>query len=135
MVGNELPICLQAAKNALADIQDKHQDERGTPCMSDVPPAQAAKNALADIQDKHKDIMRLEASIVELHQVQAPRASYIAGYGSLSHACVSMCLENKFKSQLELTTIEASIVELHQVLLLLNLLLLNLPRPSEKPNP
>jgi t-SNARE complex subunit (syntaxin) len=30
---------------------------------------QAAKNALADIQDKHKDIMRLEASIVELHQV------------------------------------------------------------------
>jgi syntaxin 1B/2/3 len=30
---------------------------------------QAAKNALADIQDKHKDIMRLEQSIVELHQL------------------------------------------------------------------
>lgn len=30
---------------------------------------QAARNALADIQDKHKDIMRLEQSIVELHQL------------------------------------------------------------------
>mmetsp|Transcript_27814 Transcript_27814/g.66241 ORF Transcript_27814/g.66241 Transcript_27814/m.66241 type:complete len:303 (+) Transcript_27814:193-1101(+) len=31
--------------------------------------SQAAKNALADIQDKHRDIMRLEQSIVELHQL------------------------------------------------------------------
>mmetsp|Transcript_26805 Transcript_26805/g.42964 ORF Transcript_26805/g.42964 Transcript_26805/m.42964 type:complete len:307 (+) Transcript_26805:252-1172(+) len=30
---------------------------------------QAARNALADIQDKHKDIVRLEQSIVELHQL------------------------------------------------------------------
>mmetsp|Transcript_17481 Transcript_17481/g.43994 ORF Transcript_17481/g.43994 Transcript_17481/m.43994 type:complete len:313 (-) Transcript_17481:192-1130(-) len=30
---------------------------------------QAAKNALADIQDKHKDIIKLEQSIVELHQL------------------------------------------------------------------
>lgn len=30
---------------------------------------QAAKNALADIQDKHRDIMKLEQSIVELHQL------------------------------------------------------------------
>eukprot|EP00287_Rhodomonas_sp_CCMP768_P004246 CAMPEP_0196737452 /NCGR_PEP_ID=MMETSP1091-20130531/15183_1 /TAXON_ID=302021 /ORGANISM="Rhodomonas sp., Strain CCMP768" /LENGTH=294 /DNA_ID=CAMNT_0042081307 /DNA_START=53 /DNA_END=937 /DNA_ORIENTATION=+ len=31
--------------------------------------SQAAKNALADIQDKHRDILRLEQSIVELHQL------------------------------------------------------------------
>jgi len=30
---------------------------------------QAARNAVADIQDKHRDILRLEQSIVELHQL------------------------------------------------------------------
>ena len=30
----------------------------------------AARNALADIQERHKDITRLETSIQELHQLQ-----------------------------------------------------------------
>ena len=29
----------------------------------------SARNALADIQEKHRDIMKLEASIAELHQL------------------------------------------------------------------
>uniref|UniRef100_A0A7S0NG74 t-SNARE coiled-coil homology domain-containing protein n=1 Tax=Hanusia phi TaxID=3032 RepID=A0A7S0NG74_9CRYP len=44
---------------------------------------QAAKNALADIQDKHKDILRLEQSIVELHQLFVDMAVLVETQGEM----------------------------------------------------
>mmetsp|Transcript_33352 Transcript_33352/g.69838 ORF Transcript_33352/g.69838 Transcript_33352/m.69838 type:complete len:308 (-) Transcript_33352:166-1089(-) len=44
---------------------------------------QAAKNALADIQDKHKDIMRLEQSLVELHQLFIDMATLVESQGEM----------------------------------------------------
>mmetsp|Transcript_30192 Transcript_30192/g.97156 ORF Transcript_30192/g.97156 Transcript_30192/m.97156 type:complete len:161 (+) Transcript_30192:969-1451(+) len=44
---------------------------------------QAAKNALADIQDKHRDIIRLEQSIVELHQLFVDMAVLVETQGEM----------------------------------------------------
>mmetsp|Transcript_13304 Transcript_13304/g.34876 ORF Transcript_13304/g.34876 Transcript_13304/m.34876 type:complete len:254 (+) Transcript_13304:276-1037(+) len=43
----------------------------------------AAKNALADIQEKHQDILRLEASINELYQLFADMAVLVETQGEL----------------------------------------------------
>jgi len=44
---------------------------------------QAAKNALADIQDKHRDVMRLEQSLVELHQLFVDMATLVEVQGEM----------------------------------------------------
>ena len=41
----------------------------------------AARNALADIQERHKDITRLETSIAELHQLFMDMAVLVESQG------------------------------------------------------
>merc|ERR1712093_537533 len=42
-----------------------------------------AQNAMADIQEKHEDIMKLETSIKELHQLFVDMAVLVEGQGEL----------------------------------------------------
>lgn len=70
-VGRQLKVVKpDATLDEIEEIIDSGGDKNiFTQQMLGEQSTQAARNALADIQDKHKDIVRLEQSIVELHQL------------------------------------------------------------------
>ena len=51
------------------EIEDSISNPQADVFMQQMAGVAAAQNALADIQDRHKDIMRLETSINEVHQL------------------------------------------------------------------
>lgn len=68
------PLLLRMASDCLlpacqAVFEGDSQPEIFTQQILQGPGHAMAKNALADIQDKHRDILALEASIAELHQL------------------------------------------------------------------
>mmetsp|Transcript_21125 Transcript_21125/g.50171 ORF Transcript_21125/g.50171 Transcript_21125/m.50171 type:complete len:366 (+) Transcript_21125:162-1259(+) len=69
-VGRQLKVVKpDATQDEIDELMDSGQQNVFSQQLLAERSTQAAKNALADIQDKHKDILRLEQSIVELHQL------------------------------------------------------------------
>ena len=64
-------------------LDDGSQPEIFTQQLLQGPGHAAARNALADIQDRHRDIVRLEASIAELHQLFLDMSVLVESQGEL----------------------------------------------------
>jgi t-SNARE complex subunit (syntaxin) len=69
--------------DAALDSEPGSQPEVFTQTILQGPGHAQAKNALADIQDKHRDIIRLEASIAELHQLFLDMSVLVESQGEL----------------------------------------------------
>jgi len=73
-----------ATKEEIQDAVDSgEQAEIFTSQILQGPGHAAARNALADIQERHKDITRLETSIQELHQLFMDMAVLVEAQGEL----------------------------------------------------
>merc|ERR1712048_935173 len=68
---------------AAFDPDSNPQPEIFTQQILQGPGLAPARNALADIQERHKDIMKLEASIQELHQLFLDMAVLVESQGEL----------------------------------------------------
>lgn len=69
--------------DAALDSDPGSQPEVFTQTILQGPGHAQARNALADIQDKHRDIIKLEASIAELHQLFLDMSVLVESQGEL----------------------------------------------------
>mmetsp|Transcript_31855 Transcript_31855/g.93787 ORF Transcript_31855/g.93787 Transcript_31855/m.93787 type:complete len:221 (+) Transcript_31855:1-663(+) len=77
------PTVTQDEIDAALDGDPSNQPEIFTQTILQGPGHAQARNALADIQDKHCDILKLEASIAELHQLFLDMSVLVETQGEL----------------------------------------------------
>jgi syntaxin 1B/2/3 len=77
------PTVTQDEIDAALDGDPSNQPEIFTQTILQGPGHAQARNALADIQDKHRDILKLEASIAELHQLFLDMSVLVETQGEL----------------------------------------------------
>jgi len=65
------------------EVERSVEDPRSDVFAQQIAGHAAARNALADIQDRHKDILRLETSINELHQLFLDMSVIVESQGEL----------------------------------------------------
>ena len=77
--------CADSAEHLIDKILEsgEPQPEIFTQQILQGPGHASARNALADIQEKHRDIMKLEASIAELHQLFLDMSVLVESQGEL----------------------------------------------------